>query len=435
MYIEVHEDSEHRTHLHQSRAVDLWHYVWSVRRSRAVARGPSLSDVLNAGQEETNVSPIVIIGSGLAGYTVARELRKLDKETPLYVITADDGCFYSKPMLSTALTSGKTPEQLATFSASQMASQLGATIMNHATVTAIDPVERVVRVDGQALPYAKLVLALGADPIKSTLTGNAADQVISVNDLADYARFRTAINGGKNVAIMGAGLIGCEFANDLANAGYHVQVIHPGNLPMGQLLPSEASRALHESLAQLGVQWHFGRKVEAVDTAQNGYHLTLSDGSVLHADVVLSAIGLRPRTALTQAAGLKVNRGIVVDNCLRTSAEHVYALGDCAEVDGMVLPYVLPIMQAARALAKTLSGTLTAVSYPAMPVMVKTPICPVVVCAHPRSAAGRTWQTTTDENGVRAVHLDAENNLQGFALTGKATAEKASLVQGLTAWL
>ncbi len=376
----------------------------------------------------------VIIGSGLAGYTVAREFRKLDKETPLTIITADDGCFYSKPMLSNALTSGKTPETLASFNAAQMASQLNANILNHAKVGAIDSLQRTVTVNGEALVYSQLVLALGADPVKSTLAGDAANQVLSVNDLHDYGNFRKAIAAAKHIVIMGGGLIGCEFANDLSNAGFTVAVIHPGKLPMNQLLPQAASQALLQSLTQIGVTWHLEKKVEAVNSVANGYRLTLSDGTILETDVVLSAIGLRPRIALAQAAGLTVNRGIVTDKLLKTSSDGIYALGDCAEVEGLVLPFVLPIMQAARALAKTLSGDPTPVSYPAMPVVIKTPACPVVVSSSPKRN-NVEWKIEVSEEGVRALHYDENDSLLGFALTGKATAEKSTLIQTLPHWL
>lgn len=380
------------------------------------------------------MNPVVIIGSGLAGYTVAREFRKLDKETPLCIVSADDGCFYSKPMLSNALAGGKSAAALAMQSAAQMAQQLNADVRAHTRVTAIDTASRTITLNGETLAYSSLVLALGADPIRSTLTGDAADQVIAVNDLQDYARFRAALEGARRVTIIGAGLIGCEFANDLAAAGYAVSVVHPGEYPLTQLLPQEAGQALSASLAGIGVQWHYGSKAVSVERAASGYRVTLSDNTVLETDVVLSAIGLRPRVELARAAGLAVNRGIVTDNYLRTSAADVYALGDCAEVAGMVLPFVLPIMQAARALAKTLAGTPTVVTYPAMPVVIKTPACPVVVSPPPRSVSC-VWNAEATSDGVRALAYDADRKLQGFALTGKATTEKAALLPLLPAWL
>ncbi len=380
------------------------------------------------------MAPIVIVGSGLAGYTLAREFRKLDKETPLVMVTADDGRFYSKPMLSNALASGKTPDALATQSAEQMQVQLNAEIHAHARVEAIDTQQHLISVNGQSIAYSKLVLALGAGTIRPALQGDAAEAVLSVNDLTDYARFRDAIDGARRIAIMGGGLIGCEFANDLRIAGYEVEVIHAGNHPLDSLLPSEAGDAVRQALESLGVVWHMNKKAEAVSRSERGLHIGLSDGSEVVADVVLSAIGLRPNTALAAAAGIQVKRGIVVNRRLESSVPDVYALGDCAEVEGHVMLYVMPLMQASRALAKTLSGTPTDVVYAAMPVAVKTPACPVSICPPPLGSEGK-WQASCDESGVCALFYGAENTLLGFALTGKATAQKNTWAQQLPAIL
>ncbi len=379
--------------------------------------------------------PIIIIGSGLAGYSLGREFRKLDKDTPLRIITADDGRAYSKPMLSNALTSGKQPEQLATADAAQMSAQLNAVIDTHAHVTAINTVQHAITVDGKDISYAKLVLALGADVIRLPMQGDAAGAVMSINDLADYTRFRQIISGAKKVAIIGAGLIGCEFANDLSNAGMTVDVIAPSKVPLDRLLPEIAGRALQQGLTQLGVNWHLGKTVTHVNHgADKAYLLTLSDGSTLETDAVLSCVGLRSRIALAQAASLQVHNGIVVNRQLATSAPDVYALGDCAEVEGLVLLYVMPLMNAARALGKTLAGQPTPVVYPAMPVVVKTPAHPVVVSPPPLGVAGE-WRSEACEEGVRALFFDGQNTLRGFVVTGSWVSEKNALAKEVPALL
>jgi rubredoxin-NAD+ reductase len=374
-------------------------------------------------------APVVIVGSGLAGYTLARELRKLDREVPLVVVSRDDAAFYSKPMLSNALASGKSAAQLVGSSAAQMAAQLSARVLAKAEVRAIDPAAHAIDIDGETLAYSKLALALGADPIALPLAGDAAGQVLRVNDLADYACFRAAIDGKKRIALLGAGLIGCEFANDLAAAGYAVDVVDPAPRPLGRLLPEVAGDRLQAALEAIGVRFHFGRTARSVAHAGDDLQVELSDGTILRADAVLSAVGLKPRVALASKAGLKVNRGIVTDRYLATSAPDVYALGDCAEVEGHVLPFVLPIMQAARALAKTLAGAPTAVSYPAMPVVVKTAAMPAVVCPPPAIAGG--WQVDADETGIEARFEDEGGALRGFALLGAASAKKNALAARL----
>lgn len=374
------------------------------------------------------MQPIVIVGSGLAGWTAVRELRKLDKAVPVTLVTADSGDFYSKPMLSNALAQGKTPAQLVGTAAVAMAQQQGITLLQRTRALGIDRPRKALLTDQGEVPYSRLVLALGADPIRLTLSGDAVEAVLSVNDLEDYAHFRQALSSARRLAILGAGLIGCEFANDLAAAGHAVTVLDPAAWPLASLLPEAAGRALIAPLEKLGVDWRLGNAVAKVDHAANGYRLTLGSGETLKTDLVLSAVGLRPRIALAQAIGLTVNRGIVTDALLRTSDADVFALGDCAEAEGQVRPYVLPIMHAARALAQTLSGTPTPVAFPPMPVVIKTPACPVAVQPVARSAQGN-WEITADERGVKGMFYDSDRRLLGFALTQGYADERAALTK------
>jgi rubredoxin-NAD+ reductase len=376
--------------------------------------------------------PIVIVGSGLAGYTLLKEIRKRDTSTPVTLVTADDGAFYSKPNLSNALAAGRSATALTGASAEKMASDQHATVLAHTRVTAIDTLNQRVQTDSAALDYSKLVLALGADPIPHGLSGSGATAVLAVNDLADYAVFRDAIDGKQSVTVLGGGLIGCEFANDLVHAGFAVDVVHLGDWPLERLLPVEAGQRLADSLAELGVTWHFGRTGSRVENTVAGYQVVLDNGETLAADVVLSAIGLRPRIQLAQAAGIPVGRGIQANHLLETGAPNVYALGDCAEVEGRNLPYVQPLMVQARALAATLTGTPTPVVYPAMPVMVKTPAHPVAVLP-PRPGAAGGWEVDCGDTGICALHRDDRGRLQGFALTGSETGRRNTLAKELAA--
>lgn len=376
--------------------------------------------------------PIVIVGSGLAGYTLLKEIRKRDATTPVTLVTADDGAFYSKPNLSNAFATGRTAAALASASAEKMAADQNATVLTHTRVAAIDTQGQRIHTDGGELAYRYLALALGADPFPHGLSGSGAGDVLGVNDLADYAAFRSAIDGKKRIAVLGGGLIGCEFANDLVHAGYTVDVVHLGEWPLERLLPVEAGQRLAGSLAALGVSWHFGRTGKSIERMSDGYRVTLDNGESVAADVVLSAIGLKPRTRLAQAAGIAVGRGIQTNRLLEASVANVYAMGDCAEVDGLNLPYVQPLMVQARALAATLTGTPTPVVYPAMPVMVKTPAHPVAVLP-PRIGAAGSWKVECSDTGVCALHLDEAGRLQGFALTGSETGRRNALAKDIVA--
>ena len=370
------------------------------------------------------MNTIVIIGTGLAGYNLAKEIRKLDAERPLLLLTSDDGRSYSKPMLSTGYTKNKDADGLAMAGAEQMRESLKADVRTGVRVNAIDRAAKTILVDGETIAYGALVLALGADVFRPELGGDGGERVLAVNDLDDYARFRTAAAGKKKIVIIGGGLIGCEFANDLSNGGYQVEVVEPVGRVLPTLLPERASAAVASGLESLGVKFHFGHSVKGVWKKDDGVEVELSNGERLVGDLVLSAIGLRPRVSLAQTAGLEVGRGVKVDRCLRSSDASIYALGDCAEVEGKVLLYVLPLMAAARALAKTLTGTDTAVQYPAMPVQIKTPVCPVIVSPVAPGTEGN-WEVEAEGNDVRAVFRSPAGTVLGFALTGARAASPA----------
>lgn len=380
---------------------------------------------------------IVIIGSGLAGYGLARELRRHDAELPVTILTADGGEVYSKPLLSTGYTKSLGVEQLAMQTSDAIAEQLNISVRTRVEVTAIHTdAHQLTLASGETLGYSDLVLTLGADVIRPPMEGDAVTDVLSVNDLDDYERFQrvAAERGAKKVAIIGAGLIGCEFTNDLLNGGFETESVDPMGWCLPTLLPEPCGRAVQGALEAKGARFHFGPLATAVNRQGDGYRVSLNNGEHIDADLVLSAVGVRPRTALAEAAGIQVGRGVQTDRFLRTSAKDVYAIGDCAEVEGHVLVYVAPLMAAGRALGATLTGTETPVAYPAMPVTIKTPACPVAVSPPPRDAIGE-WIIEGDSPNLKATFTGADGGLLGYALTGSAIREKSALTKQLPAIL
>ena len=379
-------------------------------------------------------APVVIVGTGLAGYNLAREFRKLDSETPLLLITADDGRSYSKPMLSTGFGKNKEADGLSMATPQAMAEQLKAQVRTHTRISGIDPGHKQLWIGEEAVPYRDLILAWGAQTVQVPVEGDAQDAIFPINDLEDYARFRAAAAGKRRVLILGAGLIGCEFANDLIAGGYEVDLVAPCEQVMPTLLHPAAAAAVQSGLESLGARFHLGPVLTRLQRTDAGLDAHLSDGSVVQCDVVVSAIGLRPRIDMAAAAGIKVNRGVEVDRQLQTSHPNIYALGDCAEVDGLNLLYVMPLMSCARALAQTLAGNPTTVSYGAMPITVKTPVCPLVVSPVPRGRDG-VWTVEGQGANIKALCRDADGKLLGYALTGEAVREKLALNKELPALL
>jgi rubredoxin-NAD+ reductase len=392
----------------------------------------------------------IIIGSGMAAYSVAREFRKLDQVRPLLIISSDDGGFYSKPMLSNAFAQNKQAAQLVSQSAAQMAEQLKATILPHTVVTQITPATKTIHTSAGDFEYGKLVIAVGAQPIRLPIAGDAAGQVLSVNNVGDYAALRQRISAhgeACRITILGAGLIGCEFADDLAGAGHLVTLVDPNALPLAALAPKPISIALQCALEQRGVQMQLGSTAASIDIASASHvggkqvlQVKLSNGSTFETDLVLSAVGLRADLRLAQAAGIDTERGILVDTTGMSSAPDVYALGDCAQYtnpeDGSrpVLPYIAPIMTAARAIARSLTGEITQIELKPAPVIVKTPSYSIALIAPaPQLAALGQWQCEQNEGITICRFYDDQQGMTGFAVAPQDAKQRSALLAEMSA--
>ena len=441
----------------------------------------------------TEPQPVIIIGSGMAGYTLARELRKLTTSLPIVMVCQDSGDSYAKPTLSNAYAQNKLADSIANASAAKMAETLNLTLLNFHQVTDINADEQVIVVRSlvneasqTTLAYRDLVLATGAH---SRLLPNLAvnhQTIFAVNHLDEYKSFQQRLNTLKSqksapvkVAIIGAGLIGCEFANDLIGqntgnqtADITVAVFDKAARPLAQQLPSEAGIMLQDALTQSGVAFYLGTDITSITTNVNT-NIDTSDNATVtisfdkdnqsqtfEADIVLIAIGLVANTDLAASANIAiassqhinptithlprtVQQGIKVDAYLATSAKHIYAIGDCANVMGSYMPYVMPLMNQAKALAKTLADpnmAPTKVAYPAMPVAIKTPSLPLVVLpvSGQYSDDQLYWQTTPTTDGmVMTAHpKDDSNSILGFVLAGKEAAkQRLTLTKQVADWL
>ena len=378
---------------------------------------------------------IVIVGSGLAAYTSLREIRKLNPDIKITLITQEDGDFYSKPMLSTAFANQKNAAQLITTPKEKMIDQLKFDLLTNPNVLSIDTLSHSLAIESSGkisrLSYSKLILATGADPIRLKLAGSGVDDILSVNLLSDYAVFREKLSPNSKVAILGAGLIGCEFANDLIVGGFKVEVIDLAPHPLGKLLPSEIADVLRKNLETIGVVWHLQKSTsEIIKLESNRYQVQFDNNTSIEVDIVLSAVGLKPKTQLAIDAGLNTQRGIQINRFMQTSNPDIFAIGDCVEIEGLVLPYVMPIMQSAKVLAANVLGDQKILQYPAMPVMVKTPALPLII-SPPANGVQGEWHIEHIEDGIIAKFIDHHHVLQGFTLAGSATKERAKLVSQL----
>lgn len=379
-------------------------------------------------------APLVIVGSGLAGYSVVKEVRKYNTEIPILVITADGGEAYSKPMLSNAFARHHQPDDMIQKTADQMANELDIEIRTHCKVNAIDREQQAVEIEdvdsSVCVDYDRLVLALGADPRVFPAPGSERVGITTVNDLDDYRRWRSKIGNSGRVLLIGAGLIGCEFANDLIVAGFDVFMVDPAPWPLGRLLPKQVGEALLSALNEQGCTAYMGRTVSSYKQFDEGFIAVLDDETEVSFDFALSAVGLSPRTDLAKAAGLEVDAGIQIDRLMQTSDPNIYALGDCAQPEVGPLPFIAPLLAQARSLGATLCGKPTYLELPALPVVVKTPAFPLVVCPPPANTDG-AWQVDSDNKGSIALYKDADGNELGFVLAGDRTAEQQQLAKSM----
>jgi len=370
---------------------------------------------------------IVVVGSGLAGYGVLRELRKLAPDAKLTLVTLDDGHFYSKPALSTALAKGKVADTLVTTPATKMAAQLKLDLRAGREAEAIDCAGKVLLTTGGPIFYDRLILALGADPVRPRIAGDAARHALPVNNLDQYREFREKLPDGAHILIMGGGLVGTEFANDLVATGYKPIVVDMLGHPLAQLVPPGVGDMVRSALSDQGVVWHLGRKVVSIDKAGDGFRAELDDQTVIEADALLSAVGLRPHTQLAEQAGLETGRGIKVDQTGRTSDPNIYAIGDCAEYPQGLAAYVTPIMAAARAIAPSALGTPTEIRFPPLSVQVKTTAYPIVLLPAPTSIEG-TWEKEADDGrGLKYLYRDGKGTIRGYVLTRDRCQERMEM--------
>ncbi|EPR7485358.1 FAD-dependent oxidoreductase [Vibrio alginolyticus] len=362
--------------------------------------------------------PIVIIGSGHSGYQLAAALRAQSETVAITVFTADDGALYSKPALSNALVMNKDGDALQSESALEWESRLNIRVYPHTRVEQINRANSTLLTSIGKYAYSRLVLATGASPIEIPIEGDRS-WVMSVNDLVDYCRFRAELQDKKRIAILGDGLIGCEFANDLIESGYEVTVIGLGQWPMERLIPQQLGESLQSALADRGVQWALQDSITRIEPrSESSAVLHLNSGKQIEADLVLSAVGLKPNVSLAEQAGLEVGRGIKVNQFGQTSDENIYSLGDCVETEQGWQPYIAPINQMIPSVAKSLLGDVAPISLTPTPVIVKTPILPLTIFPVASEEQGQ-WYIENQADELTAAFYSPEGAMLGFALLGR----------------
>jgi len=339
---------------------------------------------------------VVIVGAGQAGWAAAEAVRALDALVPITIVTACEGDRYLKPELSIALRRQSSRESLVRETGVASAERLRVRLMSQTFAVGLSPVLHQLRTTRGNLQYTSLILAQGARPALPEVL--SAHLCWRVNDLDAWVRLKRQLGDTpKRVVIIGAGMVGCELADDFMTAGHQVTLLDVQKAPLAALLPEQASERLRAALEGAGVIFMGATQVAGVTQLAHGAKsVSLVGALALECDEVVAATGLVTDIRLAVGAKLKTNRGIVVDpSTMRTSAEDVYALGDCVSIHGTPCRFIEPISKQAHAIASAIAGHVDAPYLHSPPVIrLKTHSLPVVM--HGIPAAQGQWRVVSD---------------------------------------
>ncbi|QFH72457.1 NADH:flavorubredoxin reductase NorW [Atlantibacter subterraneus] len=373
---------------------------------------------------------IVIIGSGFAARQLVKNLRKQDSQVAISVIAADSIDEYNKPDLSHVISLGQRADEMTRQSAGEFAEQYNVRLFPYTWIKEIDAQARVVKSTDHQWCYDKLVLATGASAFIPPVAGR--ELMLTLNSQLEYRACESQLFDARRVLIVGGGLIGSELAMDFTRAGKSVTLVDNAASILASLMPPEVSSRLQHRLTDMGVHLLLKSQLQSLEQTARGIRATFDRDRHVEVDAVISATGLRPETALARSAGVEVNRGIVVDSTLKSSNPDIYALGDCAEIDGQLLPFLQPIQISAMTLAKNLLGGNAPLKLPAMLVKVKTPELPLHLAGETRRS-DLNWQISTEAQGMVAKGVDAEGQLRAFVVSEDKMKEAFALLKALSA--
>jgi NADPH-dependent 2,4-dienoyl-CoA reductase/sulfur reductase-like enzyme/nitrite reductase/ring-hydroxylating ferredoxin subunit len=270
---------------------------------------------------------VVIAGGGAAGLAAAEMLRRHGFDGEITMVSADADAPYDRPNCSKDYLAGEAPAEWMPLRPEGWYAGAGVDLRLGTKIAALDLRERKATLEGGGeLAFDALILALGAEPQRPPIPGFDQPQVHLLRSLADAGAIIKAAEKARRAVIVGASFIGLETAAALRHRGLEVSVVAPEEIPLARVMGEAAGRWIQSLHEEKGVAFRLGRKVLAYEDGR----VTLDGGEALGADFIIAGTGVKPRVALAQGAGLAVDNGVIVDDRLRTSAGHVYAVGDLA---------------------------------------------------------------------------------------------------------
>lgn len=276
----------------------------------------------------------VILGNGCAGVSAAQAIRERDK-TGRILLISNEGPAYQRPMLTKAMLSGLTADQMALHPAGWYEAQNIVQILER-QVVAVDAQAKQVELDGGfKLPYTKLIFALGSESFIPPISGHDKQGVVAIRRLSDVEKVQAMGASLKKAVVIGGGVLGLEAAWELRKAGVQVTVLELAPKLMGRQLDDQAAAVLLDACAKSEVRVETGVQIQAIQGGETVTGVELGSGEVIPADLVILSTGVRANTAVAQAAGVEVDRAIVVNQRMETNLPGVYACGDCAQYQGV----------------------------------------------------------------------------------------------------
>jgi NADPH-dependent 2,4-dienoyl-CoA reductase/sulfur reductase-like enzyme/nitrite reductase/ring-hydroxylating ferredoxin subunit len=270
---------------------------------------------------------IVIVGGGAAGFAAAEMLRRQEFRGSIVMLSKEEAAPVDRPNLSKDYLAGSAPEDWLPLRPDDFYREAGIDLRVGVDVSSIHPnAHEVVTSGGESIRYDRLLLATGAEPVPLAIPGAGKLPVRTLRSLADCRAIIEAATGAQRALVVGASFIGLEVAASLRTRGHDVQVVAPEAIPMERILGAEMGRFIRSLHEEHGVVFHLGDTVTAID----GQRATLKSGVSLTIDFVVLGVGVKPRLALAEAAGLALDRGVLVNAFLETSAPGIYAAGDIA---------------------------------------------------------------------------------------------------------
>jgi NADPH-dependent 2,4-dienoyl-CoA reductase/sulfur reductase-like enzyme/nitrite reductase/ring-hydroxylating ferredoxin subunit len=270
---------------------------------------------------------IVIVGAGAAGNAAAEMLRRAGFQGRITMVGMESDLPYDRPNLSKDYLAGNAEEEWIPLRSLEFYAEQAIDLVLDATAVAVDAAAHEVKLDdGRGVPYDRLLLATGAEPVRPPIPGAELPQVHLLRSFSDSKSIIAAAASAKQAVVVGASFIGLEVAASLRARDLAVAVVAPEKLPFEKMLGADVGRWVRSVHEGHGVEFHLGQGVTSI--AEDG--VTLTDGTVLPADLVVLGVGVRPRLALAESAGLKLAKGVVVDSEMRTSHPDIFAAGDIA---------------------------------------------------------------------------------------------------------